>query len=451
MVPVLMKRSVDEWLCSWRENEARDVLLVRGARQVGKTYSVRALGASFKNYLEVNFEENVDVHSFFEGNLSPAPICEKLAAYYRVPIVPGKTLLFFDEVQACPRALSSLRFFREKIPDLHVVASGSLLEFAMEEIPSQGVGRISSLFMYSMSFSEFLDALGEQPLHAQISAAGPQLPLDTAFHKKLVGLYRTFELIGGMPKIVKAYVNRHDLNECMELLDALLVMLRDDFSKYKRRAPVSRLVDVHNAVFHQAGSKFMYSRVESNCSTAPLKASMEMLVKAGLAIKVVHSSAQGLPLSAQSKSSKFKLLPSDTGLMQRAMGLDMSQFLVANDVDIVNKGSLTEVSIGLELVKCASPVMSPALHYWHRESRGSSAELDFVIQHNSEILPIEVKAGSSGKMRSMHMFLEERNLNRGIRTSLENFSKYGKIETVPLYAIGRFLLPAHPPYSTRIL
>lgn len=433
-----MKRRIESWLIRWRDKPDRDVLLVRGARQVGKTYSVRGLGRSFEDFLEVNFEEDVDVHSFFEGNLTPAPICEKLAAYYRVPIIPGKTLLFFDEIQACPRALSSLRFFREKMPDLHVIASGSLLEFAIEEIPSQGVGRISSLFMYPMSFAEFLEAVDEAQLNTLIRDAGVGEPLDAAFHTRLVGLFRTFQLIGGMPRVVQAYISRHDLSECMELLDSLLVILRDDFSKYKKRAPVSRLIDVHNAVFSQAGSKFTYSRIDSNCSTAPLKASMEMLIKAGLAIKVTHSSARGIPLSSQAKPSRFKLLPSDTGLMQRAMGLDMSQFLVADDMDIVNRGSLAEVSVGLELVRSASPGMQPVLHYWHRESRGSSAELDYVIQHDNTILPIEVKAGSSGRMRSMHMFLEERNLRRGIRMSLENCSAYGKIVTVPLYCAGLF-------------
>lgn len=433
-----MKRRIDQWLFKWRDKGDRDVLLVRGARQVGKTYSIRALGKSFKNYLEVNFEENREVTSFFEGNLTPSPICEKLSAYYGVSVIPGKTLLFFDEIQACPNALSSLRFFREQMPDLHVVASGSLLEFAIEEMSSQGVGRISSLFMYPMSFPEFLEALDEDPLLEILKEASPENPIDTPFHRKLIDLFRTFQLIGGMPRVVQTYISRHNLNECMELLDSLLVMLRDDFAKYKKRAPVSRLVDVHNSIFSQAGSKFMYSRVESNCTTAPLKASMEMLLKAGLAIKVLHSSARGLPLSSQSKSSKFKILPSDTGLMQRAMGLDMSKFLVAEAPDIVNKGSLAEVFAGLELIKNASPVINPLLHYWHRESRGSSAELDYVIQHDNEIVPIEIKAGSAGKMRSMHMFLEERNLQRGIRMSLENFSTYGKIESVPIYSAFLF-------------
>jgi len=433
-----MNRAASKWFHSWRKKDDRSVLLVRGARQVGKTYSVRELGKAFGNCVEVNFEEHRDIHTFFAGNLTPGPICEKLSAYYQRPITPGKTLLFLDEIQACPDALSSLRFFKEKMPDLHVVASGSLLEFAMEELPSQGVGRISSLFMYPISFTEFLEALDELPLLNIMKKGEADHPIDDAFHKKLVELLRTYQLIGGMPQVVSAYVKRRDLNECMEILDSLLVILRDDFAKYKKRAPVSRLVDVYNSIFMQAGSKFMYSRIDSNCTSAPLKESVEMLIKAGLTIKVPHSSAHGLPLSSQAKSTKFKLLPSDTGLMQRALGLDISSLLVASDINIVNKGSLAEVYVGLELIRSASPLVKPALHYWHRESRGSSAELDYVIQHENNILPIEVKAGSSGKMRSMHMFLDERTLDCGIRMSLENFSEYGKILSVPLYCASRF-------------
>jgi predicted AAA+ superfamily ATPase len=431
-----MKRRIEKWLNKWVNNNDRDVLLVRGARQVGKTYSIKKLGKTFKHYLEINFEEHIDIHSFFDGNLTPAPICEQLSIYFGVPIIPGQTLLFLDEIQACPKALSSLRFFKEQMPDLHVVASGSLLEFALEEIPSQGVGRISSLFMYPLSFFEFLEAINEHSLIEIMKNSSLHKPINNVFHKKLIDIYKTYQLIGGMPRVVKAYAERKSLNECMELLDSLLVVLKDDFSKYNKRAPLGRLVDVYNSIFNQAGNKFMYSRIESNCSTIPLKTSLEMLIKAGLAIKVCHSAAQGLPLSSQAKQTKFKILPSDTGLMQRALGLDLPDFIIANDTDMINKGSLAEVFVGLELIKNSSPVIRPSLNYWHRESRGSSAELDYIIQDKNEILPIEIKAGSTGKMKSMHMFLEERNLNRGVRMSLENFSQYGKIESMPIYCAG---------------
>ena len=430
-----MKRNVDSWLDAWRTQDRREVLLVRGARQVGKTYSIRELGRRFDHFIEVNFEELKDVHTFFDGNLTAAPICEKLSAYFGTPIIPGKTLLFFDEIQACRNALSALRFFHEQLPDLHVVATGSLLEFALEEIPSQGVGRLASLYMYPLSFPEFLEVVGEQSLIPILERANADAPLDVPFHRRLVDRVRTFQLLGGMPAVVDAYAASRDLTRCMEILDALLITLRDDFSKYAARSPVSRLIDVHDSTFYQAGNKFMYSRVETNATTAPIRNALEMLVKAGLAIKVHHTSAQGLPLSGQANSAKFKVLPSDTGLMQRALGLDLPQWLASNHVDVINKGSLAEVFTGLELIRNSNPRIKPALHYWHRESRGSSAEVDYVIQRGDHILPIEVKAGSTGKMRSLHLFMEERKTPRGIRVSLENFSRYGKIETCPLYAV----------------
>ena len=430
-----MKRHVESWLQEWRNQERREVLLVRGARQVGKTYSIRELGQSFEYFIEVNFEELRDVHAFFDGNLTAGPICEKLSAYFGIPIVAGKTLLFFDEIQACPNALSALRFFHEQLPELHVAATGSLLEFALEEIPSQGVGRLSSLYMHPLSFPEFLDVMGEHSLVQLIEKSNADTPLDQAFHRRLVDRVRTFQMIGGMPAVVDAYATSRDLNRCMEILDALLITLRDDFSKYAARAPVSRLIDVHDSVFYQAGGKFMYSRVETNATTAPIRNALNMLIKAGLAIKVHHTSAQGLPLSAQANTAKFKVLPSDTGLMQRALGMELPQWLTSDNTDSINKGGLAEVFAGLELIRNSNPRIKPALHYWHRESRGSSAEIDYVIQRNEEIIPIEVKAGSAGKMRSLHLFLKERNAPRGIRVSLENYSRYGKIETHPLYAI----------------
>jgi len=422
-----MKRHVESWLQEWRNQERREVLLVRGARQVGKTYSIRELGQSFEYFIEVNFEELRDVHAFFDGNLTAGPICEKLSAYFGIPIVAGKTLLFFDEIQACPNALSALRFFHEQLPELHVAATGSLLEFALEEIPSQGVGRLSSLYMHPLSFPEFLDVMGEHSLVQLIEKSNADTPLDQAFHRRLVDRVRTFQMIGGMPAVVDAYATSRDLNRCMEILDALLITLRDDFSKYADRAPVSRLIDVHDSVFYQAGGKFMYSRVETNATTAPIRNALNMLIKAGLAIKVHHTSAQGLPLSAQANTAKFKVLPSDTGLMQRALGMELPQWLTSDNTDSINKGGLAEVFAGLELIRNSNPRIKPALHYWHRESRGSSAEIDYVIQRNEEIIPIEVKAGSAGKMRSLHLFLKERNAPRGIRVSLENYSRYGKI------------------------
>lgn len=439
-----MKRRIDRFLLEWKGNRDRRVLLVRGARQVGKTYSVRRLGSAFDHFLEVNFEEEPDVHVFFSRSLNPDGICEKLSAYYKTPIIAGKTLLFLDEIQACPPALSSLRFFHEKMPNLHVVAAGSLLEFALKEIPSHGVGRIQALFMYPMSFYEFVDALGEGRLLDLVAEADADRPLEEPFHRRLVDYARTYQLVGGMPAVVETYAVHRDLNRCMRLLDSLLVTFRDDFAKYKERSPVQRITEVFQSISFQAGCKFKYARVDSHSSAPSVKDALGLLIQAGLAHKVHHTSARGIPLDAQVDSAKFKVLPVDIGIHQRVLGLDMADHLVARDVDVVNKGSLAEVFVGLELIHNGLPYTQPALYYWHRETRGSQAEVDYVIPRGTAIVPVEVKAGATGRMHSMHLFIHERDAPMGIRLSLGNFSRFGRIESMPIYAAWRLIPHVSP-------
>jgi predicted AAA+ superfamily ATPase len=232
-------RNIDSDLLAWSKEPDHKVLLLRGARQVGKSSAVRNLGKQFEYFLEVNFEEDREVRRFFEGgSLSPLPIIEKLSIKYGVPIVAGKTLLFFDEIQACIPAISSLRFFYEKMPELHVVAAGSLLEFALEEIPSFGVGRITSMFMYPFSFYEFLTALGEDMLLNAIRKADSTNPLHEVIHNKTIELLKRFLVVGGMPEAVVKYVKTTDLLQVQKVLNSLLVSLKNDFAKYKKQVPV---------------------------------------------------------------------------------------------------------------------------------------------------------------------------------------------------------------------
>lgn len=432
-----MKRKIEKHLLDWKHNPERKALLVRGARQVGKTYSIRQMGKTFRHFIEVNFEENPQVRVFFNDSLDPVRICEKLAAYFSVPITDGATLLFFDEIQSCPEALGSLRFFYEKRPALHVVGAGSLLEFALEDIPSLGVGRLSSLFMYPLAFDEYLSAAGEDGLIEVVEKADADHPLDEAFHRRLIEHVKIFQLIGGLPAVVKVYAEKRDLAACFRILDDLLVTFQDDFAKYKKRAPVARLAEVFRSVAYQSGGKFKYSRVDFESCAQSLKDALRLLVQAGLVYRVVHTHARGLPLGAQVEEKKFKALLFDIGIHQRVLGLNMPEYLVAQDVEIVNKGSLAEVFVGLELIKNHTAHTRPELYYWHREARGSNAEVDYVIQHGSAIVPVEVKAGTRGHMQSMTLFMKERGLEKGIRASLEHFSGYGRIEVIPLYAVGR--------------
>lgn len=433
----MMQRAIYQSLIEWKKNHPRKVLLLRGPRQVGKTFVARELGKTFKFYVEVNFERDIDTQLFFDQNFDPERICSNLSAYYGIPIVEGQTLLFFDEIQACTKAIQALRFFYESKPKLHVMAAGSLLEFALTELSSFGVGRIHSLFMYPMSFDEFLNAHNEERLVDLKKEATPENPLNPAFHNKLTDYLKKFLLIGGMPEVVKTYVDNSSNPIAMQrALADIMVSLYDDFVKYKKRSSVLRLREVLDSVFQQAGGKYIYAKAGELSNIAQAKEAIDLLEMAGLIHKVYHSSGQGIPLGAGANHKVFKVLFLDTGLLQQTAGLKLADFLVAENTEMLNKGRLAEIFAGLEMIKYGHPEDRPQLYYWHREKRGSNAEVDYLYHKNGSILPVEVKSGSSGKMQSLYQFLAERDAPRGIRLSLENFGSYEKIDVVPLYAIS---------------
>ena len=435
-----INRMIDSILYEWAKDRKRKPLLLRGARQVGKSSAVRNLAKKFEHFLEINFEKSAEARQIFEGgNLSPHHLCEKLSAAFDVPVEAGKTLLFLDEIQSCLPAISSLRFFYEDFPELHVIAAGSLIEFALEEIPSFGVGRIRSLFMYPFSFDEFLQANGNTGLLNAIGKGSPENPLSEVLHSKALYLFKLFLLTGGMPEAVASYVTERNLLKCQQILDDLIVSLRNDFAKYKKRVPTLQISAALDSVVRQMGRKLVYSDREQRYSAFQLKHATQLLVMAGLAIPVTHTSANGLPLGAEANPKFRKMLLLDTGIFQRLLGLKLSNILLNDDFDAINKGGIAEMFAGAELLKSASPYEQAQLFYWTCEAHGSCAEVDFVVQIGDKIVPVEVKSGSSGKMQSLWRFLNEKQSEYGIRTSLENFGQYDKIKVVPLYAVGSIL------------
>ena len=435
-----LKRDIDRFLTDWVTESNRKPLLIRGARQVGKSSAVRELSKQFDFFVELNFEEHRQIGVFFEGDLTPSVICENLSAYFNTLIIPGRTLLFFDEIQACPNAISSIRFFYEKYPELHLIAAGSLLEFALRNLPSFGVGRIRSIFMQPFSFNEFLVASGEEALLQLIENSSAAKPMALPFHTKLTDLIKKFYLIGGMPEVVAHYVRHRDLLVCQQILEDLIISFKSDFSKYHERVPELRLLEVLSSVVQQAGTKFVFSNIHSQSNHKQLKDALDLLILAGLVIPVTHTSANGLPLGAEINYKKRKMLVFDTGIFQRLSGLNFADILVTNEWSVVNKGAIAEQFVGLELLKSTSPFQRDECYYWHRESLNSNAEVDYVIAHNSIIYPIEVKSNTSGSMRSMNLFMKEKSSETGIRCSLENFAKYDKIRVYPLYAVKNIFL-----------
>ena len=430
------KRDIEDELIRWKNDSERQPLLIRGARQVGKSSVVRNFSSQFKSYVEVNFEQDSDVKSIFEGNLRPKTICEQLSILYETPIIPGETLLFFDEIQSCLPAISSLRFFYEQYPELHVIAAGSLLEFALAELPSYGVGRVSSLFLYPFSFGEFLRAANSELLRTSISEASPQHPLSEAIHTKALELYKQFLVLGGMPKVISSYFSGGDLLSCQRVLDGLILAYEDDFSKYKKRASSTLIRMVFRSVVEQNGQKFVYNKALPDANHLQVKDALELLTMAGMILPITHSAANGVPLGAEINPKMRKFIVFDSGIFQRILGLKLSEVLLKNDFDSINKGALAELNVGLELVKSASCYQRQTLYYWHREAKSSNAEVDYLIQQDTQILPIEVKAGTKGSMQSLKIFMDLKNTEKGIRISQENFATYQNIEVYPLYAVA---------------
>jgi predicted AAA+ superfamily ATPase len=406
MIVNYLKRKIDVDLLEWKNAESRKPLLLRGARQVGKSSAVRELGRGFAHFLEINFEnkDNAAAKRVFERHSDPHLICDELSAIYETPIATGKTLLFLDEVQTCSDAISSLRYFYEQMPELHVIAAGSLLEFALQKIPSFAVGRVRSLYMYPFSFEEFLQAMERTILLEKLKTATPQNPLSEEIHQKFKELFLRFILIGGMPEVVSKYASGGSLLDCQNILDELTETLYNDFAKYRQRVPATRLEEVFSAIIAQTGQKFTYAKSITSANQVQIKESIELLKMAGLVYAVTHTSANGLPLAAETNPRYRKLMILDTGIYQRFLRLDMTHLLSEEKIEQINKGALAEMFVGIELIKQQNNRLPAELYYWQREKNGSTAEIDYVIQQGQNIVPVEVKAGTKGSMQSMFFF-----------------------------------------------
>ena len=443
-----IERKIDKELIEWKNQTSRKPLLVRGARQVGKSSTVRNLGRTFEFFIEVDFISNKSIHKLFEGDIDPIKIFEELSLIYNTPINSGKTLVFFDEIQSCIPAITSLRYFYEKTPEIHLIAAGSLLEFALKELPSFGVGRIRSIYLYPFSFREFLIAFNERTLVQLIDKFSVEEPFSEPVHNKLKQYLVRYITIGGMPEVVSSYVNGASLLDCQSILEELTNSLYDDFSKYKSRVTGTRLREAFSSVIVQTGSKFVLSQIESQANRLQLKESLELLEQAGIIFPVVHSSSNGIPLGAQTNEKFRKYLIFDTGIFQRFLNLDLSELFLNTEISLVNKGGIAELFAGLELIKSQPNNQASSLYYWQREKKGSQAEVDYVIEIDNVIVPVEVKSGIKGKMQSLRIFMEEKRCKFGIRSSLENFNRMGNINIVPLYAIGAILKHKNGSYFT---
>lgn len=449
-----IERAIDSLLLEWKNSRNLKPLLLRGARQVGKSSAVKHLGKSFKYYIEVNFETRPEVRELFEKVHNVHDLANNLSILYNQPVVAGETLLFLDEIQASPDAIKSLWSFKEDFPDLHVIAAGSLLEFTLKKLPSFGVGRIRSLFIYPFSFDEFLMAEGKDSWVKAKHEASADKPLFAALHNDLVQHYRTFLMVGGMPASVSAWVNSHDYRQCQTELDDIQLSYYDDFAKYAKKVDPQLLRNTLQSVILQIGNKFTYSKVEGGYRTEDVKKALELLCDAGIIKKVCHTAGNGLPLGAEVNNKFCKYIYLDSGLLLRILDLDLgsaqplTELIMAGTAeDLVNKGGLAEMELGWELIKYNNPRTQHDLYYWENTAEGTRSEVDYLTVRDLKILPIECKSSTSGKMKSLHYFMKQKHLSYAIRCSLENFALLEsndnqdgdaprRIQIIPLYAVS---------------
>lgn len=427
-----MKRNVYKSLESWSRRAKRKPLLLRGARQVGKTWLVRELGKTFENFVEYNLESQPETHEFFKKNFGdPAKLIKFLEADSGQMIRPGRTLLFLDEIQECSEAILSLRYFKENMPELHVVAAGSLIEFAMREL-SFPVGRIESQYVFPLSFLEYLSALRQDAL---IDLLDGRSMLPETLHGRMIEELRTYMLIGGLPEVVETYSLKRDLHETQRVLQQLATNFRSDFAKYSKSSQLSHLRKVFDQAPAQLGKKLVYANISHEIRSRELSEAVDLLQLAGIVTKCHHTSGNGVPLSAEITEKKFKLFFVDIGLACRVLGLRLNKELILRPEDIINRGGLAEQFVAQELLATTSSDETPELFYWHREERAAQAEVDFLIEKDNQVVPVEVKSGSSAKSKSLKLFMSEKNVPQGYRLSLENniSAENSVIRHLPLY------------------
>lgn len=429
-----MLRSIESELKAWKEDDNRYPLLLRGARQVGKTYIIEKFGQLFESFEMVNFESQSEAIACF-SSLDPVVILQKLELLTKRPIQVGRTLLFLDEIQMCPQAIVALRYFKEKMPNLHVIGAGSLLEFALVSGKfSFPVGRVQFMYLYPVSFLEFVLALDGQEAIDQLNGVTLDRPFDEVTHKRFIHKTKEYFVTGGMPAVVSEFQNTRSFLKQRRIQDLLLATYQADFSKYATEAEQKYLRILFEAIPSQIGQHFKYASIDPHIKSRELKQALDQLKMAGLIHFILSSSASGIPLSTQVKSKKFKTLFLDLGLMQRALQVD-PEVLLSNELIHIHRGALTEQFVGQELISYTDCFREEKLFFWEREHVSSSAEVDYIITINQMIIPVEVKAGAQGHLKSLMQFMKEKNSLLGIRISERPLEYRDGILSIPFYLV----------------
>ena len=450
----ILERKEIKYLREWSTQVPRKPMVIRGARQVGKSTLVREFARSARfSLLELNFERNPELREAFAFN-DPSRILSTLTLLTGQTVAAGTSLMFLDEIQAAPEALVTLRYFHEEMPELHVVAAGSLLEFALADARfSMPVGRVEYLHLGPMDFEDFLRAMGHTELASHLGAFAltdlHENAIPEPVHEKCLDLLRQFWVVGGLPEAISTYVRARDFTPVSRIQHNVAATYRDDFNKYSHGSLKGRIQTVFDRLPGMVGRKFKYVQVSRDHRAAELADALRHLCMARVASRVHHTSANGVPLAAEADERRFKCLYMDVGLMCAALRLNALD-LGKQDLTLVNEGAVAEQFVGQHLLYGGAHYETPELHYWVREARNAAAEVDYVVAPARRVVPIEIKAGTTGSLRSLHQFLKEKRREFALRFNADapsllrdskGLSDGTRIEyhllSLPLYMIGQ--------------
>lgn len=407
----IFNRKISLKLSAWQQGPERRPLIIRGARQVGKSFAVRAFGKlHYDQLLEINFEQQPSYKKFFTKDLDPKFILSELELKLGKAIRPGQDLLFFDEVQECPQAITALRYFYEQAPEYHIIAAGSLLEFALDRI-SVPVGRVDYEYMYPMCFSEFLAATGRAHLIEYIpnlTTVNVQPSRETAT-ELLFAAMKEYFIVGGMPAVVAAYTSSKSFLTAGLEQERILRTFKDDIHKYASGSlQTANLEKLLESSLKHVGKQIKYTTLSSDVDTKRTKLSVELLERACLLTKVCSVNPSGLPLGAEASDKIFKLIFLDIGLGQKWAGFSPSETIESENLLSLYEGRLAEQFVGQQLLaESVSASEDRSLYCWIRTAKSSNAEVDYLIVRDGKIIGIEVKSGKSGSLRSLHVLKEK--------------------------------------------
>lgn len=431
-----MQRLLYQQLLEWKSRANRKPLLLQGARQVGKTYLLKQFAQQeYNDCAYFNFEQTPELGSLFDSSLSPSILIESLAAFIGRKIEPGKTLIFFDEIQEFPRAITSLKYFCEEAPEYHVVSAGSLLGVSVGKTTSFPVGKVNFMTLYPMNFFEYLAAQDEKMLLKLLKKHDITKQLPELFHDKLTRFFKYYLYIGGMPEVVQSYITNKDIEEVRNLQKEILDAYQRDFSKHSSADEAIRISNLWRSIPAQLAKenkKFKYSSVQKGGRASRFESSIEWLRKAGLIYVVYNIKTPKLPLSGYTDRDKFKIYMLDPGLLGALLDVPSQTIILGDKLFSEYNGAFIENYTAGELIISGD---SGDIFYW---TSNSEAEVDFVFSIHEKIFPLEVKSGLSRRLKSLRIYADKYKPKRIFRTSPRNFTRDDDFINIPLYAISLF-------------